>query len=450
MTGKNFHYIDTAWDETRKIVSFRYKIETNKKSFDLTETLELPASAPSTKEVEATVRALHLALGVSYYKAFIPPIIHHPYSMDNSEATFWNTVFTKGLSEFLYKNSLQPNKIASFNAQDGIKTISDETGEFTTTALLGIGGGKDSIVAGELLKQIDIQPTGFVLATGEILGQTRSVADTMNIDLLPVKRQIDLQILEISKLDGAYNGHIPISLVFALTGCLLAVCNRSKYIVVANEASASIPQVSWKGLQVNHQWSKSLEFEQLFQEYVHQYISKKMAYFSAIRPLTSIGIAKLFSTYPAYYNVFTSDNSVFRIKQGERDHPRWSVDSPKSLSSYILMAPWMNDKELDAAFGRNFLDLPELEELFISLLGRSNTPVLDCVGTPDELLFSLQRLYEQDRLLETALMKKAVNEGLVGNTKSTVVVDTIVDEHAFPEELAEKIKVYLQRELTEK
>ena len=56
-------------------------------------------------------------------------------------------------------------------------------------AILGIGGGKDSIVAGELLKGCSLPFDGFVMATGEQRGQAQAVADIMgkNCTLLKEK-----------------------------------------------------------------------------------------------------------------------------------------------------------------------------------------------------------------------------------------------------------------------
>ncbi len=445
MIGVSFSFAKTTWNEDRTILSCEYVIKTDEESFQLSESLDFPIAIPQNVTTDKLTKALHLALGISYYKAFIPPELLHSYNMSDYEASFWNTVYRNGLGEFLYKNNLSADKLAQFTPQNGTE-ITSASATYEEKALLGIGGGKDSIVAGELLKELSIDVSGFVLATGEILGQTKDVADIMGINLQPVKRRLDQQIIEINKLDGAFNGHIPISLIFALTGCMLAAADQRKYVVVANEASASIPHVSWDGMDINHQWSKSLEFERLFQEYVVREIDEQLQYFSAIRPLTSLGIAKLFSRYPSYFNVFTSDNSVFRIKQGERDHPRWSHDSPKSLSSFILMSPYMTDEQLKETFGRNFLDEPELEELFISLLGRSNTPILDCVGTPNELLYSLQELHRQERFTNTALMQKASNEGLVGNDKSTVEAELLSQESAFPP----KINTALTQKIQEK
>jgi hypothetical protein len=449
MIGKQFVYADVRLSEDRATAYFDYTVETDSETFDLTESLKFPAPLPQTGLTDKLLRALHLALGISYYKTFIPPSIEHPYLMSESEAGFWNEVFQNGLGEFLFINKLGIDDLAKFHAQDG-KNIEDlQEFDWQESALLGIGGGKDSIVAGELLKELGIQTTGFVLATGNNTGQAAEVAEVMQVGLLQVERKLDRQILEMNKLDGAYNGHVPISLVFALIGCLLASTENARYVIVANEASASIPQTEGANGAVNHQWSKSLEFERMFQDFIHTYVCSELTYFSIIRPLNSVAIAKLFSAYPKYFEVFTSDNSVFRIVQGERDHPRWSLESPKTLSSFILLGPWLTDDQLLSVFGRNLLDYEELANLLLELLGESDEKVLDCVGTPEELRLSLSLLDKQERFQATALMQLAKNKGLLSAESSDwQSLLALEDEHALPNNLQEKIVTVLKEKIS--
>lgn len=450
MSGTLFVYENIRLSDDRKTVHFDYHIDTTEQTYNLSETLEFPAPLPETATVDRVLRALHLALGISYYKIFIPPMIDHGYEMDENEATFWNTVFRNGLAEFLYKNKLSQEQIGSFVSCRGqIVPAKDEDTNWKNNMLLGIGGGKDSIVAGEIAKNLSFELEGFVLATGDNTGQARAVAEVMNVPLHAVKRTIDSHIFALNKLEGAYNGHVPISLIFALVGCALACIYETKYIVVANESSASIPHVNHEGLSVNHQWSKSLEFEKLFQQFVKDYIAKDACYFSVVRPLSSVAVAKIFRNYPQYFEVFTSDNSHFKINKELEEHPRWGLMSAKSLSSYILLAPWINDEHLMSIFGRNFLDVPELESMFISLLGKSNTPILDCVGTPDELRLSLSLLHAQQRHQETHLMKQAVGRQFVMQHTDEMLSSAITpdDNHALPDELSENIISYLKEKL---
>lgn len=446
MNTTKFKITESGWRNNSKTAFFRYEIETQEKNFELEETLDLPIAVAECSERESLLRALHLALAISYYKTFIPPIIEHPYAMTDIEASYWNTVYKHGLGEFLHKNNLDVEHLAKFSEQQGIKLVTTEHKTFNSSALLGIGGGKDSIVAGELLSEIGMTFTGFVMATGEQLGQTKEVASAMSTGLLVVNRKIDLQILELNKLDGAYNGHIPISLVFALVGSLLAIGRGNKYIVVGNEASASIPQASYQGSEINHQWSKSIEFERLFQDYLKTYVNPGLSYFSAIRPLTSVAVAKRFSKYNKYFEVFTSDNSLFKINQDKREHPRWSPKSSKSLSSFILLLPWLNEEEMLKIFGLNLLDQDDLSSLFKSLLGYSDEPVLDCVGTPEELKSSLKSAIDQKKFTDSSLINLATAENLLSSAEPLNNHLTLNDD-AFPEELAGKIKQALQETL---
>jgi hypothetical protein len=162
-----------------------------------------------------------------------------------------------------------------------------------------------------------------------------------------------------------------------------------------------------------------------------------------------VAIARIFSAYPAYFEVFTSDNSVFKITQEVREHPRWSLNSPKSLSSFILLAPWLNDDQLLQIFGRNYLDESSLTDLFIDLLGGSEKQVLDCVGTPEELRVSLSALEARERFFDTELMQVARDKKLLVDDSAAQLraIAGKLDVHAFPEELSSKIEIILKEKL---
>jgi hypothetical protein len=368
--------------------------------------------------------------------------------MTSIEADFWNSVYKNGLGEFLYKNELSSERLAKFSEQNGNKSIIDTSSQtiWNNDVLLGIGGGKDSIVAGELIKEAGFDLEGFVLATNDNPGQTKVVSDVMGINLNIVKRIIDPQIFEINEIKSSFNGHIPISLIFALVGSLLAISSGYKFIVVANEASASIPQTRWENQNINHQWSKSIEFERLFQDYLRAYISPELHYFSLIRPLSSVAIAKIFAGYPKYFEVFTSDSSVLKIKPEFRTHPRWSSKSTKSLSSFMLLAPWLNEEALVRTFGQNFLDNTELETMCGALLGENGQVVLDCVGTPDELKASLNELLNQNRFSDSKLINYTRHKQLI-NEAGPISEFMKLTEHAMPSEIAEKLLPIIESKL---
>jgi hypothetical protein len=451
MNNSFFRYLQFDLSDDRQVVYFRYELHHDNQISALTESLTFPVALSNTAEQLASLRALHLALGISYYKIFLPPRIEHHYAMNEAEADFWNDVWQHGLGEFLYANKLSVEQLAAFAPQDGTSYDSSKTHDISYAgALLGIGGGKDSIVAGELLKTLKVPLEGFVMATGEQRGQAQAVADVMDVPLHTVNRVLDRQLLVLQEQPGAYKGHIPISLIFGLVGTTLAIASNKQYVIVANEASASIPRAHWQGRDVNHQWSKSLTFERALQGFVHSNISPAVTYFSAVRQLTSVGVAKLFAAYQQYYEVFTSDNFIFRIDPAKRPSARWSLESPKSLSSFILLAPWINEADMLRIFGLDFLGQSSLRTLFEALTGISGEPPLDCVGTVDELVLSLNLVAEQGRFQKSSLMQLAVEQHIIRCENWQLKLQdalTLQSEQALPENLISQITTLLEKEL---
>src|SRR3989338_871067 len=99
-----------------KIV-FKFKTEFyNSKPLLFEETIILPkpTSKLKKKSINAFLNPLSLILGISYYKLYCPPKIETFYKLSKEEAQFWNTVYKKGLGEFLYRNKLDPKKLAKF------------------------------------------------------------------------------------------------------------------------------------------------------------------------------------------------------------------------------------------------------------------------------------------------------------------------------------------------
>jgi hypothetical protein len=448
----------------RTTAIFEFTLQHAGQAHDLAETLTFPAPLLDTPAQQRSLRALHVALGISYYKLFVPPVIVQPYAMDAAEADFWNQVWHDGLGEFLYVNKLPVERVAQFAAQDGVQFDEPHTGGDANSvadqanqaaahhgALLGIGGGKDSIVAGELLKALAVPVTGFVMATGEQRGQAAAVAQVMDAELLAVERVLDKQFMTLRELPGAYHGHVPISMIFGLVGTVLAIATGREYVIVANEASASIPRIQWGDRSVNHQWSKSFGFEQQLQQFVHMSIAPDVTYFSVIRQLTSIGVAKLFANFSQYFEVFTSDNSVFRIDPARRPNGRWSLESPKTLSSFLLLAPWLDDAALQRIFGGlDLLNDPSLQTLFLELTGVEGEQPLDCVGTVQELTLSVNLLAQAGRYTDTVLMRLAVERGLVrdGDWQSELTqLLQLEPDQALPERLHSNIQHNLQERL---
>jgi UDP-N-acetylmuramoylalanine--D-glutamate ligase len=155
-----------------------------------------------------------------------------------------------------------------------------------------------------------------------------------------------------------------------------ALTGKRPRIALSNESSANESTVS--GTEVNHQYSKSFEFEQDFRSYVADNISKQFNYYSFLRPLTELQIAMLFSQYGHYHDVFKSCNV------GSKEDI-WCGHCAKCLFAYIILSPFLEPQRLNAVFGKNMLDDASLQKEFDQLIGKAETKPFECVGTVSEV-----------------------------------------------------------------
>jgi len=386
-----------------KTLLFHYSYrEGQQQVANFTEKYKLPCSLDAADTgLRYILQQLHIVVGVSYYKSLLGPVTF-PYSLNQAEASYWNTVYDKGLGEYAYVNKLSA-PITPFGATGQSTPITPLELPELKGALLGIGGGKDSIVAGELLKAAGVDTATMDVATGNNHGQAGAVMDIMGLEQLRVERYLDTSIVDFTKQHGGHNGHIPLSAVLAWLGILLAYATSRKYVVMANEASSSIGNTVWKGRPVNHQWSKSLEFESLTQTLLRQQLSPDLFYFSPIRSYGSLTIMALLAKLGnAYLDDFTSCNLVLRIDPEQRPNGRWCTHCAKCLSTWLLLSSVLELSDLERIFDRNLFQDASLRALLEELLGLRGHKPLDCVGTTEELRavtrMALQR-YSQELLL---------------------------------------------------
>ncbi len=396
-------------------ITFDYRIEFfDRGALDFRETITLPKSPKniSSEELRSFLEPLHLMLGISYYKLFCPSKIKLPFKISKEQADFWNTVYRKGLGEFLYRNKIDPKKVAKFpyaktkNQPIDIKVLD--------RALLGIGGGKDSIVAAELLRSLAV--TSFVVETQKKDKISENVMKNIGYPSFKIKRNLNPKIFEAHA--GGYNGHIPISAVFAFLGLFSAALYGYKYVIVGNEHGSNFGNIEYKGEIVNHQWSKSAEFETMLQGYVRKYITPDITYFSILRPFHEIRIAQMFSVYKKYFPFFSSCNRNFTVSK-QRPDSLWCGECPKCAFVFLMLAPFIGRKELLKIFGKNLFADENILSLFQDLLGFGKLKPFDCVGT-----------FEEAR----AAMHLAAK-----NYKNDIVVKTFLRRIKNPEKLVEKV-----------
>ena len=358
---------------------------------------------------------------VSYWKCYCPPrVIVQCGTLSKSQQAFWKKIYYNGLGEFFYVNgitatmedfmdlSAASSQLSTFNVpKRNVRKFTFETGaqgcqrptgansQLSSQAkpvknyLVPIGGGKDSVVTLELLR--DTQPRPLIMnPRGATVGCIEAAGYTMD-DVLVIQRTIDPRLLELNR-QGALNGHTPFSAMLAFYTLLAAQLSGIPNIALSNESSANESTVAGTG--INHQYSKSLEFENDFRTYVREHIGGGYNYFSFLRPLSELQIAMLFSRYTQYHDVFRSCNAGSK-------QDIWCGCCPKCLFAYIILSPFIAPERLNAIFGKAMLDDPAMQLYFDQLTGRAETKPFECVGTISEvhaaLSLTLSRWYPGER-----------------------------------------------------
>lgn len=334
---------------------------------------------------------------ISYWKCTCSPRLRiHRYKLDDDQQFFWRKLYWNGLGEFFFKNHIHSNheEFLNFEFPDEAPDASSLTYPFTEESrrvIVPIGGGKDSVVTlEELRREREVVP--FIInPRGATLDCARVAGFTAPDDIIILERQIDPMLLELNK-EGYLNGHTPFSAMLAFYTTLLSAVTGIRDVALSNESSANEPTIP--GTYVNHQYSKSLEFEEDFREYVHDFMGDCNHYYSHLRPLNELQIAERFAQYPQYFPVFKSCNA------GSKEN-KWCCNCPKCLFAFIILSPFIPREELRKIFGEDLLDKPELEHTFDELTGLSPYKPFECVGTLKEVNEAIHRILDthQDRYL---------------------------------------------------
>jgi len=386
------------------------------------------------------LQQLHIIVGVSYYKSLLGNI-ELPYELNASEADYWNIVYGEGLGEFMYVNKL------TAPIQPFISTSSSANAPLslqTTGAILGIGGGKDSIVSGELFKRLGIETTTMDVATGDNHGQAGSVMDMMGLPQLRIERYLDTDIVDFTNKYSGYHGHIPFSVILAWFGVLLAYTQNNRYVIMANEASTSVGNTEWNGKPVNHQWAKSARFEKLIKQFIYSHISPDIHYFSPIRPYSSLAVISLFVKWGTmYFDTFTSCNFVLRIDPSARPNGRWCTKCAKCLSTWLLLSVWLDESQLEHIFGRNMFRDISLQPALRELLALQGHKPLNCVGTSEELRAATRKALETS--VDRPLLDGLRTDQIPGPELEELIRS--VGPHDIPDETAPNLLALIMSEL---
>lgn len=331
---------------------------------------------------------------ISYWKATCSPNVIIKAGYINEEQINWfKKLYFYGLGELFYTNGIKTN----INDFMNITCQSDETFEDTINTnnngyLIPIGGGKDSCVTLECLKNqednycIIVNPKPVTLDCAKVAGYNED-------KIVKVKRTIDKNLIDLNA-QGFINGHTPFSSMLAFLSYFVADIIGKKYVVVSNESSANESNV--EGEKVNHQYSKSVEFENDFRYYSAKYLKRNTEYLSFLRPLNELQIAKEFSKLEKYHQIFKSCNVGSKGEEW-----RWCCNCPKCLFVYTILSPFLYKDKLVKIFGEDLFERKDLLKTFIELTGNGDNKPFECVGTYEEVCYAISRtIYNVEHSLD--------------------------------------------------
>lgn len=377
--------------------------------------------------------SLGMAELVSYWKcACCPNVEVRCGALSAWQKNWWKKLYFNGLGEFFYRNGITPDfdSFMQITApEQAERRAAYRGGVQLHGALVPIGGGKDSVVSVELLKKHGAEIFPYIINPRRATLGCVQAAGISSEKIIGVRRTIDKTLLTLNGL-GYLNGHTPFSAVVAFSAELFAAAKGLKYIALSNESSANEAYVD--GTVINHQYSKSTEFERDFREYCARVFGEISngnypEYFSLLRPWSEWQIAREFVKYPQYFGVFQSCNLGSKTNV-------WCGECAKCLYVYILLAAFLPDETLEKIFGCNMLEKEQLCDMLYGLVLDGEDKPFECVGTRSEVRLSLEMALEMRRDNPPVLLRKYMQLNERGGFDIPMLTDYFDKDNFVPQE----------------
>ncbi len=389
--ANKFHYksYEIQENENEIALKFYYQLDEEGKMTDFLHQISISKNDKISTDFDMQNIVFHIGLAeaISYYKIALPKeFVIECGTLNEVQQKWFKKLYFNGLGEYIYLNAIniKEDELVNFSFTCNDKQFEKISRETKENNIIPIGGGKDSLVSYELLK--DAFADSFMFSMNPIVA-SKEILQKHPEHAIELKRELDLEKILDFNARGYLNGHIPFSSIVGFISIWLGLVYKTKYIVLSNESSANEENIIYNGQKINHQYSKSIEFENDFRHYISEYVTDDVEYFSFLRPLDEIHIAQLFATF-AKEHFFTFRSCNVGSKRNE-----WCGKCPKCLFTYMMLCNYIEDETLQKIFGKDMLDDEELQELFDGLSQSDAVKPFECVGTYDEVNYALSKKY---------------------------------------------------------
>jgi UDP-N-acetyl-alpha-D-muramoyl-L-alanyl-L-glutamate epimerase len=340
------------------------------------------AAAVVTPTARRMIRALAIIEAFSYWKALCSPVIEVAMpAPDAAELGWWRSFWPGAMGEFFYRNGIDftvPGfleiKAAVAAEPAGLAGAGDE--REPAAPLVMFSGGKDSLALARVVRSGGA-PADFFLynPAASQRGLARSLAAGGRF--LEVRRTILPELLRLNAA-GHPNGHTPFSAYLAIAAMLAGYLRGSEFVVAGNSRSDDEPNVeSYLGRPVNHQWTKSYEFETALAAYRDRWLPGAPRYSSPLRPLYELQIIASLSDDIDGYLRTASCNRV----RGDG----WCRACAKCAWVFLATAALFgHDLAVRKTGGDMFAD-PALAGVYAEMAGLTGSKPFECTGSEDEV-----------------------------------------------------------------
>ena len=439
---KEFYYNSFSLTEDSDAIYLEYDFEIPglSKFSPKLKILKKNMSFKSIDSAEAKNMAFNIGMIelISYWKCACPPkIVLKCGYVDEEQKKFWKKIYFHGLGELFYTNNIKTTMEEFVTIENGLEKnefeyeeISDESNGY----IVPIGGGKDSCVTLETLKINKESDYALIINPKPVTLKCAELAALDSDHIIEIYRTIDKRLIDLNA-EGFINGHTPFSAMLAFVSYFTAYLLGKKYIALSNENSANESNVV--GEKINHQYSKSYEFEVDFESYASNYLKAPVKYFSFLRPLNELQIAKIFSKHEKYHSVFKSCNVGSKGAEW-----KWCCNCAKCLFAYTILSPYLYREKLVNIFGEDLYEKESLLQTFIELTGNGEVKPFDCVGTFEEVNFAatktIMNIEEQNKELPLLLNYYKENYGLANTSED--ITKRYNDENNLTDEQNEMLR----------
>ena len=207
-----FIFKDYVFDPATNTVELKYSLDNE---IDFTEVISwnIEAVSYNPEILERALFALWIMAGVSYYKTYLPKeIVIERGGLTESQKIFFSKTYQLGLAQFFYTNQLDWEGVINFKS-DSVESI-NELSTGNSGSLSALGGGKDSIVAAELMNLMGIEFDCWAVNQAE---RFVGISESIGAKTFSVTRRLDGKLAKLNGVD-AYNGHVPITAINSFIG----------------------------------------------------------------------------------------------------------------------------------------------------------------------------------------------------------------------------------------